>query len=49
MDVKRAKSFEIELKTPLKEGIHKTIKWYIANQNNKKINERYNSFKEFDT
>ena len=48
MDVKRAKSFEIELKTPIKEGIHKTIKWFISNQNNKKINERYNSFKEFD-
>ena len=31
----------------LQEGINKTIDWYLSNQKNSSINDRYNSFKEF--
>lgn len=47
MDIKKAKSFGINLKTPLKEGIFKTINWYLKNHKDKNLNQRYNSFEEF--
>ena len=47
MDIKKAKSFGINLKTPLKEGIYKTINWYLKNHKDKNLNQRYNSFEEF--
>ena len=47
MDITKAKSLGIELNTSLQEGINKTIDWYLSNQKNSSINDRYNSFKEF--
>tara|TARA_Y100000590_G_scaffold470507_1_gene665831 strand:+ start:7617 stop:8597 length:981 start_codon:yes stop_codon:yes gene_type:complete len=44
MDVEKAKSYGIESKISIEEGIKETINWYINNKNN--IDNRYNVFNE---
>jgi GDP-L-fucose synthase len=45
MDTSRAKSFGIEPKTSLFDGIQKTLEWFLSNKNYNE--QRYNSFTEF--
>ena len=42
MNTKRAKSYGIEAKISVRDGIKETIKWYKDNKNKQDI--RYNSF-----
>lgn len=45
MDTSRAKSFGIEPKVSLLEGIRETLEWFLGNKNYNE--QRYNSFTEF--
>ena len=45
MDTTRAKSYGIESRISLEDGIRETLEWYMANKKN--VNNRYNPFKEF--